>query len=305
MERIQTEANVGTLQSLDLPSAGINTAEIGRDVMRLSDRGFARFADFFTSELGIRMPDSKIGMVQSRLARRVRELGLSSVEQYGEYLFSQRHHEELDHLIDAITTHKTDFFREPEHFSYLTDVALPSLAAAKGRDRINVWSAACSSGEEPYTLAMVLSEYTQRQRDRAFAVLATDVSSGVLQKARRGVYPECLIDPVPLALRRKYLLRKQCDSEQLIRIVPELRQKVSFYQLNFMAPDYAISDTFDIIFLRNVLIYFNRDTQEKVVNKICRYLNPGGYLFVSHAESLTDLKLPLRRVQTSIHQMPF
>jgi chemotaxis protein methyltransferase CheR len=143
----------------------LNQSEAAADVLQLSPEGFVRFAHYITGELGIRMPESKMSMIQSRLVRRVRELGLPSVEHYGEYLFALGNNEEREHFINAVTTNKTDFFREPEHFQYLTNVALPSLQGAAKYDPgcIRVWSAACSSGEEPYTIGMVLSEFTLRQ----------------------------------------------------------------------------------------------------------------------------------------------
>jgi chemotaxis protein methyltransferase CheR len=283
-----------------------NQSEAATDVLQLSPEGFVRFAHYITGELGIKMPDSKMSMIQSRLVRRVRELGLPSVEHYGEYLFELGNDQEREHFINAVTTNKTDFFREPEHFQYLTNVALPSLTRAHRSDTgcIRVWSAACSSGEEPYTLAMVLSEFSQRQTKTDFAVLATDVSTKVLQKAKRGIYTEEQIAPVPFEIRAKYLLQNTNQSERLVRIVPTLRQKVSFHQLNFMSPNYDIKDKFDIIFLRNVLIYFDKNIQESVVNKVCRYLSPGGFLFVSHSESLSGLNIPVNRVGTSIYRLP-
>jgi chemotaxis protein methyltransferase CheR len=284
----------------------LNQSEAAADVLQLSPEGFVRFAHYITGELGIRMPESKMSMIQSRLVRRVRELGLPSVEHYGEYLFALGNNEEREHFINAVTTNKTDFFREPEHFQYLTNVALPSLQGAAKYDPgcIRVWSAACSSGEEPYTIGMVLSEFTLRQPRSDFAILATDVSTKVLQKAQRGIYTEEQIAPVPLEMRTKYLLQNNNQAERLVRIVPKLRQAVSFHQLNFMTPNYYIKDSFDIIFLRNVLIYFDKNIQEAVVNKVCRQLNPGGYLFVGHSESLSGLEVSVSRVGTSIYRLP-
>jgi chemotaxis protein methyltransferase CheR len=274
------------------------------DMMKLSPEGFDRLARFVTDELGIKMPTSKLSMIQGRLIRRVKEVGLRSIEQYSEYLFSSGDKEERDHFINAITTNKTDFFREPEHFQYLTQVALPSLHKTTDFDptRIRVWSAACSSGEEPYTLAMVLSEYSRRQPQCDFEILGTDVSTKVLHAAQRGIYAEELIDPVPLEMRRRYLLLSTDPSKRVVRIVPALRQKVSFHRLNFMDPSYRIKDRFDVIFLRNVLIYFDRPIQEAVVNRVCSHLKPGGYLFISHSESLSEIDVPVERVHASIYR---
>ena len=268
----------------------------------LSPASFARFARFITMELGIKMPESKMTMVQSRLLRRVRDLRLKSVDHYGDYFFDASHTEEREHFINAITTNKTDFFREPEHFDYLCGVVLPA-ASHPGR-RFKAWSAGCSSGEEPYTLAMLLAECASRRPGFDFAILGTDVSSKVLTHARNGVYQESQILPVPPELRRKYLLRSRNDAERLARVVPELRKKVSFHPLNFMDEDYGIRDTFDVVFFRNVMIYFDRGTQEAVIHKICRNLAPGGYLFAGHSESLASLDVPLRPIKTSIYRKP-
>jgi chemotaxis protein methyltransferase CheR len=272
----------------------------------LSQKSFARFAGYITSELGIKMPDSKLTMIQSRLLRRTRELQLSSIEEYGKYFFTDSNHEEREYFINAITTNKTDFFREPEHFDFLVEVALPKLCAGLDprMSRLNVWSAACSSGQEPYTLAMVLSEYALRNPGFTFAILGTDISTKVLEHARKAVYEEALTAPIPAALRKKHLLRSRDHSSGLVRIAPALREKVSFHQLNFMSESYRIQDMFDIVFCRNVLIYFDRKTQESVICKICRNLKPGGYLFVGHSESLAGMDVPVKQVKTAVFRMP-
>ncbi|HEV2445769.1 MAG TPA: CheR family methyltransferase [Candidatus Sulfopaludibacter sp.] len=265
----------------------------------LSAAGFARLARFITGELGIKMPESKLTMVQSRLLRRVRELRLESVDQYAGYFFAADNASEREHFINAITTNKTDFFREPEHFAFLTGVVLPSMA---GGARFQAWSAGCSSGEEPYTLAMVLAEYGSRHPGFDFAVLATDVSTRVLDSARAAIYPESQVAPIPPELRRKYLMCSRNRADQLARVVPELRRKVGFHQVNFMAEDYGVRLTFDAIFFRNVMIYFDRRTQEAVINRLCRNLAPGGYLFAGHSESLAGLDVPLKTVKAAIYR---
>jgi len=284
----------------------VAVAELLGDPVELSPASFARFAGFVTSELGIKMPESKLTLVQSRLLRRVRDLRLGSLEQYAEYFFAGANSQEREHFINAITTNKTDFFREPEHFTYLYDTVLPaaSRASFRGRTRFTAWSAGCSSGEEPYTLAMVLAEYSSSQSGFDFAILGTDISTHVLAAARNGIYQEPQILPIPPELRKKYLLRSRGQGEPLVRVAPELRKKISFHQLNFMAGDYAIRDTFDVVFFRNVMIYFDRRTQETVIHKICRNLAPGGYLFAGHSESLAGLDIPVKPVGTSIYRKP-
>ncbi|WP_321478225.1 protein-glutamate O-methyltransferase [uncultured Paludibaculum sp.] len=273
----------------------------------LSPKLLARFAEFVTGELGIKMPESKHSMVQSRLLRRVRELHLESVEQYSECFFTSSNAEEREHFLNAITTNKTDFFREAEHFDYLIRTALPALSRTpnyRPGSRFNIWSAGCSSGEEPYTLAMVLSEYGLHHRGFDFAILGTDVSTRVLELARSGIYEESQIAPVPQELRERYLRQGRGQAQGLVRVAPDLRRKVAFHRLNFMEEDYSILDMFDVVFFRNVLIYFDKPTQEAVINRICRNLVPGGYLFVGHSESLAGLNTDLSCVQTAVFRKP-
>jgi chemotaxis protein methyltransferase CheR len=272
--------------------------------LRISPGSFGRLAEFVTAELGIKMPESKASMIQSRLARRVRELRLGSLDEYCEYLFSNGSTAERAHFIDAVTTNKTDFFREPQHFKYLTATALPALTgpgkAARNRS-VAIWSAACSSGEEPYTLAMVLGEYALAHPPFEFRILGTDVSTKVLQLAAEGIYARQSIAPVPPGLRRKYVLQSK-DGAPSVRIKAALRQKVSFHPLNFMDADYCVREMFDVIFCRNLLIYFDRPTQQAVIGKLCRNLHPGGYLFISLSESLSGLDLPLVSLGSSCFQ---
>lgn len=270
----------------------------------LSPAGFNRLARFITSELGIKMPDSKLTMVQSRLLRRVRELGLRSVNQYSEYFFASANAEEREKFINAITTNKTDFFREPGHFEFLTRTALPALAGRRSGWQLKAWSAGCSSGQEPYTLAMVLAEYAREHAGFDFSILGTDISTRVLELAERAVYEEVLLQPVPPELRRKYVWRSRDKSSALVRIAPELRRKVGFRRLNFMDNDYDLRDRFEVIFFRNVMIYFDPSTQEKVINRMCRNLVPGGYLFVGHSESLASLTVPVEAVAPSVFRKP-
>jgi len=280
---------------------------VSAEARELSPESFARLAKYITGELGIKRPESKVTMVQSRLLRRVRELGLSSVEQYSEYFFASSNAAEREQFINAITTNKTDFFREPTHFNFLIRKALPSLDSTRGRLlnwHLKVWSAGCASGEEPYTLAMVLSEHALERPSFDYSILGTDISTKVLDQARSGIYQESEIVPLPPDLRRKYVWRSRSNSESLVRVVPELRRKITLHPLNFMDDDYRIRDMFDVVFFRNVMIYFDRPTQELVINKICRNLAPGGYLFVGHSESLAGLDIPVKLIETSVFRKP-
>lgn len=272
----------------------------------LSQKSFQRIATYITSELGIKMPDSKITMVQSRLLRRARELRLESLDAYSDYFFATSSADERQRLINIMTTNKTDFFREPEHFAYLERVALPALRLRNRSQstRINVWSAACSSGQEPYTLAMILNEYASKNSGVDFAILGTDISTKVLDEARKGIYEASLARPIPAPMREKYVLDSKDPASGLVRISAALRSKVSFHQLNLMNDDYRIRDMFDIVFCRNVLIYFDHPTQESVIRKICRNINPGGYLFAGHSESLSGMDIPAVKVHTAVFRMP-
>lgn len=278
------------------------------NALRLTPEAFDQFAALITSELGIKMSRDKIPMLQSRLQRRLRVLGLPSLEAYQHHLFhSPQGEAERQDFINAVTTNKTDFFREPEHFDYLVRTALPNVDPARGGRgpvpwRLKLWCAGCSSGEEPYTLSIVLSEFGASRGGFDFVMLATDISTRVLEHAQNAIYDEDRVDPVPMALRKKYLLRSRDAAKSQVRIVPELRRKVVFHILNFMEEEYPVRDEFEIIFFRNVMIYFDKPTQEKVINRLCRNLVPGGYLFVGHSESLTGLHIPVTPVAPAVYR---
>jgi chemotaxis protein methyltransferase CheR len=275
--------------------------------IKMSRESFEQLAGFITGELGIKMEKSKISMIQSRLLRRVRELGVASIDEYCRHFFSANVDElERIEFVNAVTTNKTDFFREAGHFKQLTEKLLPQLEreieATRGERSIKLWSAACSSGEEAYTLAMVLSEYAAQRGPLTFQILATDVSTRVLAMGREAIYSSVQVEPVPMAMRRKYLRSGKGDHSTLVRVAPALRKCVTFCHLNFMDEDYRVKDMFEIIFCRNVLIYFDRPTQEAVINKLCRNLKPGGYLFISHSETLSGLSVPLVALGSACYQ---
>lgn len=275
-----------------------------RSTNAMTDREFARFADFIQRQCGIKMPPAKKTMLQGRLQKRLRLLSLDSFSLYADYVFSEKgKEEELFHMIDAVTTNKTDFFRESKHFDYLRDIVLPSMmreANNRGPRPFKGWSAGCSTGEEPYTLAMVLSKFAENNPSFRFSILATDISTKVLEIARTGIYQAEKIEPIPMEFRKKYLLRS--TSKPVMRIVPELRACMKFMRLNFMHSDYALQDRMDVVFCRNVIIYFDRETQESILTRICRHLVPGGYLFMGHSETLNGMNLPVKQISSSIYQ---
>ncbi len=265
----------------------------------LSPRDFARLRELIYAETGICLSPEKKTMVEVRLKRRLRALSMETYASYCEFVFEPRGmQQELVFLINVITTNKTDFFREPAHFDFLLQRVLPGLALSNRP--FFAWSAGCSSGEEPYTMAMILSEYSESHPGFRFRILATDISTAVLEKAQLGIYSSECIAPVPLALKRKYLMRSH-DSHRA-RVVPELRSLLEFRRLNFIDADYALPERVDAIFCRNVLIYFDRATQENILRKLVHNLTPSGYLFVGHSETLHDMDLPVVPVAPALYR---
>jgi chemotaxis protein methyltransferase CheR len=270
----------------------------------ISNTDFGRLRRLIYEQSGINLSSDKKTMLELRIKRRLRSLNLDSYAQYCEYLFARHgQKEEIVHLIDVVTTNKTDFFREAGHFELLVQKAIPDVLAGNETGRqLLVWSAACSTGEEPYTLAMVLNDYGLAHPGFHFRVLATDISTTVLAKAKLGVYSYEVGRPVPPDLQRKYFMRSRDTESKVLRVVPELRQFVEFRRLNFMDTDFGLSEKADIIFCRNVLIYFDRRTQEKILQKLTRHLVPAGYLFVGHAETLHDMDVPVAPVAPALYR---
>lgn len=269
---------------------------------RLSKRNFEALSKFIYSYSGIKMPLSKSTMLEGRLRRRLRVTGIPTFDDYCDYLFNQGGIErEAIYLIDVVTTNKTDFFREPKHFDYMRDVALGDILRQFSERRLRIWSSACSTGAEPYTLAMVLTDYLQSKApDRDYFILATDLSTDVLQKAQKGIYSSDMMAPVPPDMMRKYVLRATNAHRQEMRVAPMLRQKVGFARMNLMDTKYPIGDPMHIIFCRNVLIYFDKQTQSQVLTRLCNNLAPGGYLFIGHSETVSGFDLPIRQVANTI-----
>jgi chemotaxis protein methyltransferase CheR len=271
------------------------------DQLSLAD--YRRLATLIEDHSGIRMPDTKRTMVEGRLRKRLRALQMSDFREYCDFLFEQdgMDHEQV-HLIDAVTTNKTEFFREPDHFAFLQKEALPRLLAGRpGEDRqIKVWSAASSIGAEPYTIAMVLADLAAGPQPFRFQVLGTDICTAVLDQAVTAVYPLEMMDQVPATLQQRYVMRSLDKNRKLVRIVPELRRQVHFRQLNLMEGRYPVDTDMDVIFCRNILIYFDKPTQRAVLTRLARHLRPGGYLILGHSESMAGVDLPLRQIAPTI-----
>ena len=272
----------------------------------ISDADFKRVADFVGREAGIQLPEGKRFLVQGRIGKRLRELKLGSFRDYCAYVFdSEAGQAERRHLVDVITTNKTHFFREPEHFVYLSESVIPRLLKegdAGWRRPLYIWSAGCSTGEEPYTLAMVMSDVQRVERGLRFEILATDISTKVLDKAKRAIYTEDEIESVGMDMRRRYLLRSQEPGRGLVQMAPELRKRVRFGHLNLMDPSKSFSHPLDVIFCRNVMIYFDEQTREALVRRFVRQLAPGGILFVGHSETLQRLAVGLEQMVPAVYR---
>ena len=259
----------------------------------LSDRQFSAIARFVEREVGIKLPPSKRLMVEGRLRKRVRALGLSTLDDYADHLFERGNLDgEASHLVDCVTTNKTDFFREPAHFDFLCGTAVPRLVGSRTDRTLKIWSAASSIGAEAYTIAMVLQEMVAAGARFRFSILGTDVSRQVVEQARAAIYPTSLLGPVPPALRQRYLMASRDAARAEVRVVPELRRLAQFHPLNLMDPAYPFDRDVDVIFCRNVLIYFDKATQAAVVARLAGHLRPGGYLILGHSESMAGGNVP-------------
>ena len=269
----------------------------------LEDKEYTRLSTFIMSQFGIKLPPNKKTLLQSRLQKRLKALHHDSFKEYVDYVFSSKgHNEEVAQMIDAVSTNKTDFFREPVHFDFLLNQGLNSYLESSGKRKLSIWSAGCSSGEEPYSLAMTLKEYSISQNLPDFNILATDISDSVLQHGQVGIYTDEKTQLIPLEYRHKYLLRGKNAYMHKVRITSEIRQKIEFRKFNLLTTDYSMLGKFDIIFCRNVMIYFERDVQYRILKQFCRTLNAGGFLFLGHSESITGYSLPLKHIKPTIFQ---
>lgn len=262
----------------------------------LSDQHFNYLSKLIESKVGIRLPPNKRTMVEGRLRKRMKALGLANVETYGDYLFEEGAlEEEMPHLIDCMTTNKTDFFREPNHFHILLERILPEILATalpgQGRN-IKIWSAASSIGAEAFTIAMVLDQALRGQPRVNYSILGTDICTDVLHQAARAIYPLDMISPIPQEMQKRYLMRAREPQRAEVRIVPELRRRVTFQHLNLMDPTYPVDRDIDVIFCRNILIYFSKEIQDQVVARLISHLRPGGYLVLGHSESMAGGNQP-------------
>jgi chemotaxis protein methyltransferase CheR len=266
----------------------------------LSDRDLRTLARLIYDRAGITLHDGKKALVTARLQKRVRTGGFGSFAEYVKFVESDRSGDEVVALLDAIATNHTSFFREPQHFEYLTQTILPSIKTP-GRRGLNVWSAACSSGEEPYTIGMALADVLPPEDMAQVRILASDLSTKVLKAAREGVYKMDRVEGLPRELLRRHFEKGMGAQDGLCRVNARIRQLVEFDRLNLL----EITDLgrrFDVIFCRNVMIYFDRAVQQKVVSMLERHLAPNGWLLISHSESLNGIQHGLQWTAPAVYR---
>lgn len=266
--------------------------------LKLSPAEFRQIRDLAHQRFGLDLKSGKEGLVAARLGKKLRQLGFDTFAEYHRHVLADRSGEALIELIDALTTNHTSFLRERAHFDFLARAANEELRWA---NPLRVWSAACSSGEEPYSIAMCLAEALGRSPAREFRILATDISTRVLEMARRGVYPAARFDEVPEAMRRAHLLRGRRDSQGFYKVKPELAAHIQFERCNLIEP-FPERGRFHVIFCRNVMMYFDKGTQQDIVQRLSVRLERGGYLFVGHSESLTGIEHELQYVRPAIYR---
>ena len=245
---------------------------------------------------GIRLSSGKEALVKARLMKRLRALNIETIEAYIKYLESKKGTIELGYMIDAMTTNKTNFFRESAHFKFLTDKILPDLNDRK----LRFWSAACSTGEEPYSLAMLLNDKIRSIEQKDVKILATDISTTCLEKARQHLYEKNNLSGIPDQYLRKYFNTTDNNSSAMFQLKHEVARMVQVSFLNLMKA-WPMKSSFNVIFCRNVMIYFDKKTQEKLVNRFWDYIEPGGYLFVGHSEGLSSVSHKFSYIQPAVY----
>lgn len=274
-------------------------------ITELSDKEYDRYRKFVYDHIGISLGENKKELLRTRTAKRLRILQIDTFDEYFTYINAPENAEELANFFDVISTNKTSFFRESHHFDFLNNVLLPDLVRRKLKGnsiKVSAWSAACSTGDEPYTIALTLDHFLRNYPARDIKVLATDISTRVLEKAEKGLYPADALTDVPRNLLLTYFRKGTGENEGFFQVDDAIKRLVYVRRLNLMAPRYPFKQKFDFIFCRNVLIYFDRPTQKEMADKLYRYLADGGYLFLGHAESLSNVETDFEFIQPTIYR---
>ncbi len=272
----------------------------------LSDKEFELFRGLIYKTSGINLTSSKKELVKARLSKRLTKTGIGSFEQY--YKFVTRHDkngEELVHLLDSISTNKTDFFREGKHFDFLNAKLLPDLIQKKEKGKnktIRVWCAASSSGEEPYTLAITILNHINPNDGWNIKILATDISTKILQRAIKGIYTKDSLKGISPAIVSAHFTHVVIDNANYFKVKDHLKKIITFRRFNLMAPNFPFRNPFDFIFCRNVMIYFDTETQHKLILKFYNCLPKDGYLFIGHSETLARKTHGFKYTQPAVYQ---
>jgi chemotaxis protein methyltransferase CheR len=276
------------------------------EFIEISDELFLQLGRMITERYGIKMPPEKKIMFQARLQRRLRELDIYSFDEYAARLFTDSNDStEFDLLADFISTNKTEFFREKDHFDFLNRDIFPEyLKNSKSAlfPQMKIWSAGCSSGQEAYSIGIQLEEFMLKNGVRFdYSILATDISGKMLKSAREAVYPMSQVEELALELKHRYFLKSKNAKDQKVRVTKEIRDRVKVGYMNLMDGLYPFQAQFDVVFLRNTLIYFDPKVQLSVLIKVLDSLKAGGYLFIGHSESLINLNLPIQSIAPSVY----
>lgn len=266
---------------------------------KLTDEEFAFFKAIVYREAGIKLSDMKVALLQSRIMRRMRALQISTFREYRNYL-DDYYQDEIVDFINAVTTNKTEFLRENKHFDFMLSTALP-IFENSNRDEIRIWSAGCSTGEEPYSIAVTCSEYFAKNKITV-KILATDIDTQVLTHGYKGIYPKNTIDVFTPAIQQRYFKAVNTEKGVQYEVVPEIKSMITFKRLNLLDSSYPMRKKFDIIFCRNVIIYFDKDTQRILFDKMYNYLADDGYLFIGHSENLSGVNGNFKSVGHTIYK---
>jgi len=270
----------------------------------MSESDYTNFSTLIYRKAGINLHEGKKGLLKARLTKYLRKTRYRSLEEYYQCLMNDDTGEEMVHLLDVISTNLTYFFREPKHYDFLRGKALPQVAEIcknLNKRAIRVWSAGCSSGEEAYSLGIVLNEFIGPQEGIQIQILATDISTRVLKKASDGIYEKEKLEKIPYDLKSRYFQRGINKRSGYFRVKPQLRKLISFKRLNLIEP-FPPGNTFHIIFCRNVMIYFDKQTQARIVEKFYGALEKEGFFFIGHSESLTNINHAFQYVQPSVYR---
>jgi chemotaxis protein methyltransferase CheR len=280
--------------------------DLNTEFIQISDELFLRLGKMITERYGIKMPPDKKIMFQARLQKRLRELGIYSFEEYAEKLMGENGNStEFTILADYISTNKTDFFREKEHFNFISDHILPEFlnqSPIAQLPKLKLWSAGCSSGQEAYSIAITIEQFMRLRGIRFdYSIIATDISAPMLKAVREAIYPISQVSEMPVDIKHRYFLKSKSIKESKVRVIKEVRDHVKLAYLNLMDNSFTFDTKFDVVFLRNTLIYFDSETQRKVLLKVLDNLTIGAHLFIGHSESLINMNLPIQSIAPSVY----